>query len=297
MKIKMNKKRTEAITAYLMLLPDIIGLAVFVFVPMLFAFYVSFHNWNGLTEMEFIGLDNYRKLLIDSDFINSLITTLKYSIMYIPSVYIISLGLALLTNSLKGKIETFSRMAYFLPFSISTVIAGLIWSFMYEPKNGFLNSILNIFGFESQRFLSSTTYALPSIVAVSVWLVVGYNMIIFLSALKEVPKELYEAADIDGASSIQKFFFITLPQIKNTSVFIIIVTTIGSFQVFDQIQVMTNGGPARSTEVTVFRIYDQAFTMYNFGYSSTMAIVLLFIIMLLTIVQFWIMNKNGDRLV
>lgn len=288
-----KKGRTsEAITAYLMLLPDMLGLAIFVFGPMIYAVYVSFHEWNGITEMQFIGLSNYKRLLNDSDFFNSLWVTFKYSIVYIPTVYSVSLGLALLTNSLRGRLEVFARMSYFIPYSISTVVAALIWTFMYDPKRGYFNSILNFFGFESRNFLASTDQALWSVMAVGVWLVVGYNMIIFLSAIKEVPKSLYEAAEMDGASSIQKFFQVTLPSIKNTSIFILVVTSIGSFQVFDQIQIMTNGGPAKATEVTVFRIYDQAFTMYNFGYSSTMAIALFLIIMVFSIFQFKIMDTD-----
>lgn len=291
----LNKNLGESVTAYLMLLPDIIGLAVFVFIPMLYAIYVSFHQWNGLTPMEFIGLDNYKRLLGDKDFLNSLKVTFTYAIIYIPSVYCISLGLALVTTSLKGKLEIFARMAYFIPYSISTVVAALVWTFMYSPKRGYFNEILKLFGIPNQSFLADKNQALLSVVAVSVWLIVGYNMVIFISALKDVPKTYYEAAEMDGANAIQKFFNVTLPQIKNTTVFILIVTTIGSFQVFDQIKIMTNGGPAKATEVTVFRIYDQAFTMYDFGYSSTMAVALFMLIMGLSYFQFRSMGATEPK--
>ncbi|WP_265906086.1 carbohydrate ABC transporter permease [Lacticaseibacillus nasuensis] len=282
----------EALTAYLMLLPDTIGLAIFIFVPMLFAVYTSFHSWNGIEPMKFIGLANYKRLIGDVDFWTSLVVTLKYSIVYIPAVYCVSLGLALLINKLRGKFELFTRMAFFLPYSISTVVAGLLWMFMYDPKSGYFNVILSKLGIPKQQFLASSSQALLSVVVVSVWLIVGYNMIIFLAALKEVPLDYYEAADLDGASAVQKFLHITLPSIKNTSLFILVVTTIGSFQVFDQIKVMTNGGPAKATEVTVFHIYNQAFTLFDFGYSSTMAVALLVIIMILSLFQFKLLGRK-----
>ncbi|MGX7132133.1 MULTISPECIES: carbohydrate ABC transporter permease [Enterococcus] len=291
-KKSINKTLGESLTAYLMLLPDILGLAIFVFIPMLYAIYVSFHEWNGLTEMSFIGLDNYKRLLRDSDFFNSLKVTFTYAIIYIPAVYAVSLGLALITTSLKGKLEVFARMAYFIPYSISTVVAALVWTFMYSPKRGYFNEILNLLGIPNQNFLADRNQALLSVVAVGVWLIVGYNMVIFISALKDVPQTYYEAAEIDGASSFQKFIHVTLPQIKNTTIFILVVTTIGSFQVFDQIKIMTNGGPAKATEVTVFRIYDQAFTMYDFGYSSTMAVALFLLIMGLSYFQFKTMRDD-----
>lgn len=289
-----NKKRKETLTAYLMLSPNIVGIGIFVFIPMLYAVYVSFHSWNGMSDMTFTGVDNYRRLITDTDFLNSVKTTLIYAVTYIPLVYCISLGLALITNSLRGKLETFCRMAYFMPYSISTVVAALIWSFMYDPKRGYFNGILNALGIKSQNFLADTDQALFAVMAVSVWLIVGYNMVIFIAAIKDVPQSLYEAADMDGANAVVKFFCITLPTIKNTTVFILVVTTIGSFQVFDQISIMTGGGPAHSTEVAVFRIYDEAFRMYDFGYSSTMAVALFVVIMILTFIQFKFTGSKED---
>lgn len=291
-KSKLSERKKESLTAYLMLLPDTLGLGIFIFIPMLFAVYTSFHSWNGMTPMQFIGLANYKRLFGDRDFWNSLIITFKYSIIYIPAVYVVSLGLAMLINKLKGKMEVFARMSFFLPYSISTVVAGLLWTFMYDPKNGYFNKFLQAIGLPKQQFLASSNEALISVIVVSVWLVVGYDMIIFLSALKEVPIDYYEASELDGASKWQQFIHITLPSIKNTSLFIIVVTTIGSFQVFDQIKVMTNGGPAKATEVTVFHIYNQAFTLYDFGYSSTMAVVLLILIMALSLLQFKSMGRS-----
>lgn len=289
---KLTERKREMLTAYLMLLPDTIGLALFVFIPTIFAVYTSFHSYTGLSPMKFIGLQNYLQIIKDSEFWGSLWITVKYALIYIPAVYIVSLGLALLLNRLKGKIEVLTRMSFFLPYSISTVVAGLAWMFLYDPKNGYFNALLNFIGIPDQGFLVSSKQALVSVIVVSVWLVVGYDMIIFLSALREVPKDFYEAADIDGASSWKKFIHITLPSIKNTTVFIVITTTIGSFQVFDQVSIMTNGGPAGATQVTAFKIYNQAFQLFDFGYASTMAVVLLVIIMIMSLIQFKAMGDG-----
>lgn len=296
----MKKKKTalgsrkEALTAYLMVLPDVVGLMVFVFIPIIYAFYISLHSWNGLSAMKFTGLGNYIKMSKDKMFIKSVIVTVKYALMYIPSVFILALLLANLLNALTGKLQSFFRTAFFMPYAISTVIAGIVWSFIYNPMNGFLNQLLALAGIDKQRFLASTTQALPSTVVVGVWLVLGYNTILFLAAIKDIPKDYYESAELDGAGPIQKFFSITLPLIKDTSVFVLVMCAIGSFQAFDQINVMTAGGPANATTTSVLYIYREAFETFEMGYSSALAFVLFIIIMILTVVQMKIMNRKKD---
>lgn len=283
-KTKKGKKK-EVLTAYCMLAPDVLGLLVFVFVPIIYAFYISLHSWNGLSDMEFIGFQNYIKMIGDKKFIDSIWVTIKYALMYVPSVYVLSLLMANLLNALHGKLQSLFRTAFFLPYAISTVIAGIVWSFIYNPMNGFLNQLIVLAGGEEQRFLASTTQALPSTVVVGVWLVLGYNTILFLAAIKDVPRNYYEAAEIDGAGPIQKFFKITLPLVKDTSVFVIVMCAIASFQAFDQIKVMTGGGPANKTTTSVFYIYREAFETFEMGYASSLAFVLFIIIMALTLVQ------------
>lgn len=296
MKTKKGGKKwnKEALTAYGMLLPDVLGLLVFVFIPIIYAFFISLHNWNGLSDMQFIGLGNYIKMTKDKMFQKSIIVTIKYVLMYVPSVFVLSLLLACLLNSLHGKLQSFFRTAFFVPYAISTVIAGIVWSFMYNPMNGFLNQLLSLAGIEKQKFLASTSQALPSIVVVSVWLVLGYNAMLFLAAIKDIPKDYYEAAELDGAGSLQKFFKITLPLIKDTSVFVLVMCAIGSFQAFDQINVMTSGGPANSTTTSVLYIYREAFEKFEMGYSSALAFVLFIIIMCLTLIQMKVMNRKND---
>lgn len=284
--------REEMITAYLMIAPDVLGLLVFIFIPIVYAFYISLHDWNGITEMTFAGIKNYSNLMKDNSFWQSLWVTIKYALLYVPAVFCVSLLLASLLHGLKGKRQAFFRTAFFMPYAISTVIAGLIWVFVYDPMKGYLNQFLRLFGVSSQAFLGSTTQALPSIAVVGVWLVLGYNMILFLSAIKDIPSSYYEAADIDGANSVHKFFYITLPLLKNTSMFILVMTTINSFQAFDQIKVMTNGGPANATMTTVLYIFRQAFEVNKMGYSSAIAFVLFVMIMLMTLLQMKLSGGN-----
>lgn len=291
-KRKINKG--EAITAYAMLLPDVLGLLVFVFIPILYAFYISLHYWTGLSAMTFAGLKNYKKLLSDDLFLKSLWVTVKYTFMYVPAVFCLSLLVASLLNSLNKRVQSFFRTAFFVPYAISTVIAGLMWSFMYDPMKGFLNQIIRFCGGENQKFLASTTQALPSVVVVGVWLVLGYNSILFLSAMKDIPAEYYEAADIDGAGSIRKFFTITLPLLKDTTVFVVVMCAIASFQAFDQIKVMTAGGPANATTTSVLYTYRQAFETNQMGYSSALAFVLFLVIMVFTLLQMKILKGGED---
>lgn len=286
---KLNK---EALTAYGMLLPDVLGLLVFVFIPIIYAFYISLHNWNGLSEMVFTGFDNYSRMIKDQRFIDSVWTTIKYALMYVPGVFVLALLLAALLNALHGRLQSFFRTAVFLPYAISTVIAGIVWSFMYNPMNGFLNQIIIWAGGEKQRFLASTEQALPSVAVVGIWLVLGYNTILFLAAIKDIPKDYYEAAEIDGAGAFQKFFKITVPLIKETSVFVLVMCAIGAFQAFDLINVMTGGGPASATTTSVLYIYEKAFTTFELGYSSALAFVLFIIIMVLTLAQMKIMRSG-----
>ena len=288
---KINK---EALTAYGMLLPDVLGLLVFVFIPIIYAFYISLHNWNGLSEMVFTGFDNYTRMIKDQRFIDSIWTTIKYALMYVPGVFILALLLAALLNAMHGKLQSFFRTAVFLPYAISTVIAGIVWSFMYNPMNGFLNQIIVWAGGEKQRFLASTEQALPSVAVVGIWLVLVYNTILFLAAIKDIPKDYYEAAEIDGATAIQKFFRITVPLIKETSVFVLVMCAIGAFQAFDLINVMTAGGPASASTTSVLYIYEKAFTTFELGYSSALAFVLFIIIMILTLVQMKIMRSGEE---
>lgn len=289
----MKKNRKEALTAYGFLLPNLVGLTVFVFVPMVYAFYVSLHEWNALSPKVFIGLDNYVQLASDKEWWNSLYRTFIFTIIYVPSLFVCALFFAVVLNSLNQKVQSVARTMFLLPFAVTSVISAVIWMFLYNPRNGIINQLLNFFGIADQQFLGSTSQALISIVVVIFWINLGYNMVIFMASLKEIPKDYYEAAHIDGATGWKAFRYITFPLLKETSTFILIVTTIGSFTVFDQIMVMTKGGPASSTEVSVLYIYKQAFEFLNMGYASALAVILFLIIFVLSLTQLKLYSKEG----
>lgn len=286
-------KQKEALTGYLMIVPDGIGIFVFVFLPILYAFFISLHQWNGISEMIFIGVGNYIKALNDQVFWQSIGTTFKYTLIFVPSVYCLSLFLALLVKEIGGKGMIFYRTTFFLPYSISSVVAAVAWSFMYNPTKGYLNGLLKLIGLPKRGFLTSLTQALPSVAIVGIWLAVGYNMILFINALNDVPKMYYEAAEIDGANWLQKFIKITLPQISGTTLFILVVTTISSFQVFDQIKIMTNGGPMNATNVSVLYILKQAFELNHMGYASSIAFLLFILIFSISIIQALVNRKSN----
>lgn len=289
----MTRKGKETLTSYGFLLPNLIGLTVFVFFPMAYAFYVSLHDWNALSPKVFTGFDNYIKLASDKEWWKSLYRTFIFTIIYVPLLYGCSLFFAVILNSLKSKYENIARTLFLLPFAITSVISAVIWMFLYDPRNGFINQILDLLGFAHQQFLGSTSQAMISIIVVILWINLGYNMMIFLSAIKEIPKDYYEAAEMDGATGWRSFRFITFPLLKETSIFILVVTTIGSFQVFDQIMVMTKGGPANSTEVSVLYIYKQAFEFLNMGYASALAVVLFLIIFVLSLAQLKLYSRDN----
>ena len=290
-----SRKIKENAFAYLMLAPDVIGLAVFVFLPILIALYVSFNNWNALEPMVFCGLDNYKAMLSDSQWWHSVWTTILYTLMFVPLVFGISLLLAVFINSIPGFIQELFRTIYFIPYAVSTVVASIIWRFLMDPQRGFINDFLKVFGIPPQDFLGSTKQALLCIAIISAWMLIGYYTIIFLAAIKDIPVSYYEAAFLDGATSFQAFKRITIPMIKEVSTFVLIVTTIASFQVFDQIKILTNGGPADATTVSVYYIYQNAFDYMKVGYSSALAFVLFLIIFVFSLLQLRLTKGNADE--
>jgi len=294
-KFFITKKRVEKnLFAYLMLAPDIIGLAIFIFIPVGVALYVSLHEWNGISPMKFIGLKNYATLMLDSQWWHSVRITIVYALMFVPMVYCLSLLIAVFLNSITGKIQGFLRTVYFVPFTVSTIVLSIIWLFMLDPRRGFVNEFLHIFGIPAQSFLGNPKQALFCIEFITAWTLIGYYSIIFLAVLKDIPVIYYEAAKLDGANAFQLFKSITFPMLKEVNVFVLVVTTIASFQVFDQVKVMTNGGPAGATNVAVFYIYTNAFDYLKLGYSSALAFVL-FVIMFVFSMMLLKITRGGVR--
>lgn len=289
-----KRKWAESLTGYLFVLPDLAGLIVFVMIPILYAFYISMHSWDLIGDKVFIGFDNYTRLLSDGEWWQSLLRTLQFTGIYVPSLLLLSLLFAVLINQLKGKTVGFVRTCFLMPFAITSVISATLWMFLYDEKQGFLNAVLGLMGIPTQGFLGNQHQAMVSIIVVVIWINLGYNMILFLSAIKEIPLSYLEAANLDGANQWQTFRYITLPLIKDTFVFVLVTATIASFQMLDQIMVMTKGGPASATEVGVLYIYTQSFEHMRMGYASALSVVLFLILLVFSILQFRLLTKKEE---
>jgi len=279
-----TRRGQQRLVGYGFLLPDIIGLAVFVALPILGAFYISFHDWSGIGAREWIGLQNYEDLLDDAAFRDALRVTAIYTAVFVPLLFSISLALALLVN--QGlKLTGFFRSAYFAPFMVSLVVSSVLWGFMLQNPAGVVNEIIGLVGIDPQPWLGSRRFALASVIVVTLWQGVGYSMIIFLAGLQDIPRVYYEAATIDGAGAWKRFRYITLPLLKPTSLFVGLISFIQALQVFDPMYVLTQGGPAGATTTAVFYIYETAFEFLQLGYASALSIVLFVIILVFSLLQ------------
>lgn len=287
----LRMRTRESISAWLFLAPALIFLGLFVFYPMLSAANISLHSWNLLTDMKFVAFENFKELFSDGDWWTTIGRTFKYALFYVPSLYIMSLLLALIVHKIpKG--SGFFRTAYFMPVILSSVVTGLIWKLMYDARTGVINSVVEaVFG-RTIPWLSSVEWAMPAVLIVHVWMQMGYYMIIFLAGLQDIPKDYYEAAAIDGADAWKSFWHVTMPGLANTSIFVVIMSVINSFQAYDQIAMLTGGGPANSTTLGVQYIYETAFSQYNMGYAAAMALQLFLIILVFSLIQTKLMRAN-----
>lgn len=277
-------RREQAIVGYLFVLPDLLGLLIFIIGPMLLAFLISFSDWRLTGVPEFVGLKNYEIILKDPKFGASLGRTILYTIGYVPVVYTLSLGLAVLLTK-RGRGNTFFRTMYFMPIAMSMVVAGVIWRFMFDPGNGLINDVFKGIGLPALQWTGNVQSAMVSVLIVSIWKSAGYFMIILLAGIQDIPSDYIEAAQIDGANRWQIFRRVIMPLLKPTSFFVIVILTINALQAFDQIYVMTRGGPAQATYTMLMYIYDKGFREWNFGYAAAMAVVLFAMIFVLTLVQ------------
>lgn len=268
------------------LLPSLAGLLVFLVGPMIASLALTFYEWDPLvpTRFHFLGLQNYATLLADANFWAALRHTLFFIAGYIPLVLSAGLGVALLMNQkLAGR--TFLRGAFFMPVISAWVAVALMWTWIFNPKYGIVNYLLSLIGVHGPAWLFDPNWAMPAIILTSVWKDTGFVMILFLAGLQGIPQEYYEAASIDGASGPAKFRYITLPLLSPTAFFTLIISLINSFQVFDQVWVMTKGGPAGSTSVLVEQIVNNSFRYGRMGYAATLSWVLFLIVFLVTTIQ------------
>jgi multiple sugar transport system permease protein len=289
-----TRRGQQRLVGYGFLLPDVLGLAVFVALPILGAFYISFHDWSGIGAREWTGLQNYQDLLQDEAFRDSLRITAIYTVVFVPLLFSISLALALLVN--QGlRLTGFFRSAYFAPFMVSLVVSSVLWGFMLQDPAGAVNAIIGLFGIEPQPWLGSKRFALVSVIIVTLWQGVGYSMIIFLAGLQDIPRVYHEAARIDGAGAWKRFRYITLPLLKPTSVFVGLISFIQALQVFDPIFVLTQGGPAGATTTAVFYIYETAFEFLQLGYASALSVALFLIILVFSLLQLRVFRTESHE--
>jgi multiple sugar transport system permease protein len=281
----MDRDRLEqAIVGYAFVLPDLIGLLVFIVGPMVMALVISLTDWKLVGEPQFIGLRNYATIFKDPKFGASLGRTIIYTISFVPVVYTLSLGMAVLLTR-RSRSNFFFRTIYFMPVAMSLVVAGVIWRFMFEPGTGLINEILGAVGLPTSQWTGSVQTAMLSVIIVSVWKSAGYFMIILLAGIQDIPSDYIEAAQIDGANRNQVFWGIILPLLKPTSFFVLVILTINALQAFDQIYVMTRGGPAQATYTLLMYTYEKAFREWNFGYAAAMSVALFAMIFVLTLIQ------------
>lgn len=269
-------------------------IALWTGLPVIVALVLSLTDYDMLTALEFIGFDNYVTLANDPIFWRALLNNFVLAIVGIPISMLISLMLAVMLNQgLRG--EGIYRTAVFLPYVTATVAVAMIWLWIYSPgDNGLVNVFLGFLGLPSQPFLVSPDQALPSVIFVTIWQGIGLKMMIYLASLQGIDQQLYEAADIDGASAIQKFFRITIPMLKPVTFFILVTSIVGNFQTFDLIYILTSGGPANSTTVITYQIYQTAFQQFRMGLATAQSVVLLVVLVILTIVSRKITGGKDD---
>ena len=273
-----------SITSYLLISPYLLHVAVFVLFPVGFSLFLSFHDWNIISPMKYAGLSNYQKLLQDQYFLKSLRNTLVFLSIHIPLQIIIALGLAVILNQ-KIWFRAFFRGAFFMPVVVSGVVVTIMWQQLYGYEMGSINLFLQALGFEKIGWLTDPQWAMPSIAIMATWKNVGLYIILFLVGLQSVPKSLYEASALEGATKWQQFWLITLPVINPTVIMVMILSTIGGFSLFIEPYVMTGGGPLNSTLSTVLYIYKQGFFYYHMGYAATLGLILALIILLVVFIQ------------
>lgn len=285
MQAKRMRALRQEIKGVSFVLPALILLIVFCIYPMIFAVRTSFFNWNMTSEMKFVGLRNYIKFFTNRTAMKALVTTLRYVVYILPASLVLGFLLALMIQK-PGKLHVVSRTMIFIPHVASIVAVCAIWTFLYNPQYGLMNSILNALGLPGVRWLNDVSTALLALAIVSVWRQVGYNMVVFLGGIQNISQEVLEAARIDGANGVQCVWHITVPLVMPTGFMLMILNTISIFKMYTLIESMTQGGPAKSTQNLVYLIQQSAFTDYQMGYAFAISVVLFLMILLVNAIQF-----------
>lgn len=289
-----REKMLRSATGLAFIMPSLIGFLVFTFVPVVISLFLSFCDWNfmsGFDGIKFNGIENYVKLFSDDWFLSSYENNITFTVVTVP--VLIALGLVIATIMNKYIFGgTAVRTMFFIPYICSVVAVCSVWMVLFQPSYGPINQLLFKLGMENPpKWLADYDWSLVSIMIVYIWQQVGYYAIVFLAAIKGVPDELYEAASLDGAGAIRSFFNVTVPMVAPTTFFLTIMGIIGSFKVFDQISVLTQGGPGNSSSVMAFYVYRTAFEYYDMGYANTLAWALFVLIFAVTMVQWKLQDK------
>jgi multiple sugar transport system permease protein len=279
--------------AYLFLLPAMIPFFAFVLLPLLQGLLLSFYDVE-LAQRQWAGLANFRELARDEAFRQSVLNTIYFVIGVVPVTVALALLLAVIVHPLTRTLQSFFRLAFYLPVVAAGVVLSMVWLYLYNPTYGLFNYLLGLVGIPRIEWLGRTETALPALALVVVSWTIGQPLILFLAGLAGIPQDLYDAAMIDGAGGWAKFWFVSLPLLKPTTLFVLVTQTIGVFQVFVVVLLMTRGGPANATQTIVFRIYETAFSFFRFGYASAMGVVLLLVVGLVAIFQFRLLGQEVD---
>jgi multiple sugar transport system permease protein len=277
--------------AYIMIAPSLFGFIAFLALPVIGVFAMSLFSWNLIGTPQFVGLANYRQLAHDPEAWHALSNTAYYVVLNIPAQTILALLLAVALNR-KMRGNKLFRVLFVLPWMAMPVALGVIWNWFFDPRSGIIDHVISMLGFTGPNWLTSSTWAMPVIASVNVWQYTGYTMLFLLAGLQAIPQQVYEAASLDGVNGLQRFFKITLPLLRPSMFFVLVTNIIGSFQQFDTVYVMTQGGPGESTTTMNYYIYQQAFQFFHAGYAATLAILLFAVILLVTLVQFQYFRKR-----
>ncbi|MEV8371414.1 sugar ABC transporter permease [Kribbella sp. NPDC056861] len=285
-----RKYSKETLTAWLFLLPSLVGFLIFTAGPVLAAGVISLLNWNLFSSPTFAGLKNFARLGPDPTFWSALGNTVYFTFVSVPLTIVVSLALALLLNQGLRYVAVF-RSLLLLPYATITVAVAFVWIWLYIPHDGLVNAVLGWFGISGPAWLISDDWAMPALIAMSVWKSFGFGMVVFLAGLQAIPQQLYEAAKVDGSSAWQTFRNVTLPMLSPSLFFVVVTSVIGSFQVFDQALIMTNGGPGSRTTTLVMYIYRTGFENYDQGYAAAQSLVLFGFIVVITAAQFVLQRR------
>ena len=284
--------RHENKMAYWLIGPAMILFLIFTVLPTIFAFFLSFTNYDILTPIKWIGLGNYERLVTDTVFARGVRNVAFYALLYLPIIIGSSVVIALALNRKRPGMVIF-RTLFYLPGVTSSIAAATVWTWMLQKDYGLVNQVLSIVGIHGPSWLASSDYAMYAIVMVTVWQGLGGNIIVYLAGLQGIPPYLYEAAGLDGASPLQQFWFITVPGLRTTTFFVLFMSLIGAFQLFDQAYAMTQGGPGYATTTAIYQIYSNGFNQLRMGYAAAQAFVLAVAILVVSIINNRL-NKDAD---